>query len=55
MEEEKNITEKEKLLFICSSIILAGIASNYSTVCPSETHALIAKSAAKTLLNSILK
>ena len=55
MEEEKTITEKEKLLFISSSIILAGMASNYSTRYPSETHALVAKGVATILLDSILK
>ena len=56
--EEKNITiylNREQLLFIAAVIILAGIASNYSTVCPSTTHAIVARSAAEDLLNRILK
>lgn len=55
MEEERILSEKEKLLFFCSSIILAGIASNYSTICPSTSHVLIANSVAKSLLDHILK
>ena len=55
MEEKKILSEQEKLLFICSSIIVAGMASNYSTVCPSETHALIANGVAEKLMEIILK
>ena len=56
--EEKNITiylNKEQLIYLASAIILAGIASNYSTVSPSTSHALVAKCAAEDLLNRILK
>ena len=35
MEEEKTITTREQLLVITSAIILAGLASNYSTTRPS--------------------
>lgn len=56
--EEKILTiylNREQLLFIAAVIILAGIASNYSTVSPSTSHALVAKCAAEDLLNRILK
>ena len=57
MEEKtpQSISEREQLLFLGSAIILAGIASNYSTVSPSTSHALVAKCAAEDLLNRILK
>ena len=55
--EQQNLTisfDREQLLFIAAVIILAGIASNYSTVSPSTSHALVAKCVAEDLLNSIL-
>ncbi len=55
--EQQNLTisfDREQLLFIASVIILAGIASNYSTVSPSSSHAIVARSVAEDLLNSIL-
>ena len=57
MEEQKTIIiiDKESLLFLASAIILAGMASNYSTRYPSETHALVAQGVAKFLLTSIQK
>lgn len=57
MEDPKTIIilDKETLLFLATAIILAGIASNYSTVYPSETHVLVAKGVARHLMNSILK
>jgi hypothetical protein len=48
------ITDRERLLILATAIILAGIASNYSTICPSESHVLIARSLAKTILNYFL-
>ena len=56
--EEQNITiylDRKQLLFLASALIVAGIASNYSTVCPSTTHAIVARSVAEELLNRILK
>lgn len=56
--EEKNLTiyfNREQLLFIASALIVAGIASNYSTISPSTTHAIVARSVAEELLNRILK
>ena len=57
MEEQntKHISNREQLLFLASSIILAGICSNYSTIGPSSSHILVARCAAKDLLDSILK
>ena len=54
MEEEKYITQREQLLVITSAIILAGIVSNYSSVGPSFSHIIVAKGAAKDILDSIL-
>ncbi len=56
MEEQntKPISNREQLLFLASSIILAGICSNYSTIGPSSSHILVARCAAKDLLDSIL-
>lgn len=56
MEEQTTfILTKEQLLIICSAIIIAGIASNYSTVSPTSTHLLVAKGLAQSLLDSISK
>lgn len=55
--EQQNLTirfDREQLLFLSSVIILAGIASNYSTVSPSSSHGIVARSVAEDLLNSIL-
>ena len=54
MEEEKSITPREQLLVITSAIILAGIVSNYTTAGPSFTHIIVAKGAARDLLDNIL-
>ena len=53
MEEEKTITTREQLLVITSAIILAGIVSNYSSVGPSFSHIIVAKGAAKDILDSL--
>ena len=56
MEEQTTIIlDKEQLLILCSAIIIAGIASNYSTVSPTSTHLLVAQGLAQSLLNSIQK
>ena len=54
MEEEKTITQREQLWIITSAIILAGIVSNYSSVGPSSSHIIVAKGAARDILDSIL-
>ena len=51
MEEEKYITPREQLWIITSAIILAGMASNYSTTSPSI---ILARGYAKELLDNIL-
>lgn len=48
--KEKNITPREQLLIIVSSIILAGLAANYSTP-PSIP---LARGLARELMDSIL-
>ena len=57
MEDQKTIIviDKETLLFLASAIIVAGMASNYSTICPSETQALVANGVAKKLMEIICK
>lgn len=54
MEESKTISTREQLLVLATAIIVAGIASNYSTSYPSSTHLSVAKGLAKELLDSIL-
>ncbi len=54
MEEEKTITQREQLWIITTSIILAGIVANYSSVGPSSSHIIVAKVAARDLLANIL-
>ena len=54
--QEQNITirfDREQLLFLASVIIVAGIASNYSTVSPSAFHGLVARSVAQSILDSV--
>ena len=57
MEDQTSITlTREQLLIITSAIILAGIASNYKTSAPSSpSHAIVAVSVAKDLMDRILK
>ena len=55
MEEQTIILDKEQLLILCSAIIIAGIASNYSTTAPTNTHLLVAQGLAQSLLDSIQK
>ena len=49
--KEKPITQREQLWIITTSIILAGMAANYSTVSPSI---ILAKGLARDLLDNIL-
>ena len=56
MEEQTTIIlNKEQLLILCSAIIIAGIASNYSTVSPTKTQVLVAQNLAHSLWDSISK
>ena len=54
MEEERTITTREKLWIITSAIILAGMVSNYISFGPSSTNIIVAKGAARDLLDNIL-
>ena len=54
MEEDKTITQREQLFIIISAIILAGITANYSTISPTSTHIIVAKLAARDLMDNIL-
>ena len=52
MEEQSPIIilmNKEQLLLIIEAIIVAGMAANYSTICPSRSHVTIAHGLAKYL------
>ena len=57
MEEQTSIIilTREQLLYLATAIIVAGIASNYSTVCPSTTHVVVAKGIAQELMDRILE
>jgi hypothetical protein len=57
MEEQNSqpISNRQQLLFLASAIILAGICANYSTLGPHSSHILVARFAARDLLDSILK
>ena len=56
MEEQTTIIlDKEQLLILCSAIIIAGMASNYSTVSPTNTLLFVAQGLAQSLLDSIPK
>lgn len=57
MEEQTTIIvlSKEQLLVFTAAIILAGIVSNYSTLGPSSSRILVAKGAAKELIDCIQK
>ncbi len=56
MEEQNTqpISNREQLLLIMTAIIVAGIASNYSTTCPSTSHIYIAKGVAQDILKIVL-
>ena len=54
--EEQNLTirfDREQLFFLASVIIVAGIASNYSTVSPSSFHGILARSLAQSILDDV--
>ena len=58
MEEQSPIIilmDREQLLLVIAAVILAGMAANYSTVCPSSMHATVAKSLAQNLLDTTQK
>ncbi len=58
MEEQSPIVvlmSREQLLLVITAVILAGMAANYSTVCPATMHATVAKGLAQDLLDAIQK
>ena len=57
MEEQtpKPLSPREQLFLIMTSIIVAGIASNYSTICPSTTHIYVAQGVARDIFKVVLK
>ena len=57
MEEQNTqpISDREQLLLIMTAIIVAGIASNYSTISPSSSHVYVAKGVAQDILKIVLK
>ena len=57
MEEQNTqpISNREQLLLIMTAIIVAGIASNYSTISPSSSHVLVAKGVAQDIFKIVLK
>ena len=48
------LVSREQLLVLTTAIIVAGIAANYSTVCPSTSHVYIARGVARFILESTL-
>lgn len=48
------LMSREQLLVLTTAIIVAGIAANYSTVCPSTSHIYIGREVARFLLDSTL-
>ena len=57
MEEQKprTLSEREQLLLIMTAIIVAGMASNYSTVSPTSSHIYVATGVAKDILKIVLQ
>lgn len=57
MKEQNSqpISNKQQLMFLASAIILAGICANYSSLGPQSSHILVARFAARDLLDGILK
>ena len=56
MKEENplKISTRDQLWILTAAIILGGMASNYSTVSTSTIHIIVAKCAAKELIDRIL-
>lgn len=57
MEEQNKqpLSSREQLFLIMTAIIVAGMASNYSTTCPSTSHICIAKGVARDIFKLVLK
>ena len=48
-------SSRELLFLLMTTIIVAGMAANYSTTCPGASHIYIAKGVAKDILKIVLK
>ena len=57
MEEQNHtpLSIREQLSLVLVAIIVAGMAANYSTPCPTTTHIYIAQGIAKDILKIVLK
>ena len=57
MEDQntKPLSSREQLILIMTTIIVAGMAANYSTACPGHSHIYIAKGVARDILKIVLK
>ncbi len=57
MEEQNTqpLSSREQLFLIMTTILVAGMAANYSTACPSTSHIYIAKGVARDILKIVLK
>ena len=57
MEEQNTqpLSTREQLFLIMTAIIVAGIASNYSTTCPSTSHIYVAKGVVRDIFKIVLK
>lgn len=48
-------SSRELLLLLMTTIIVAGMAANYSTSCPATSHIYIAKGVARDIFKIVLK
>lgn len=55
MKRQNNISQREQLLAICSAIILAGLASNYTSSGATSSNIIVARYAARELIDGILE
>ena len=57
MEEQNTqpLSSKEQLFLIMTSIIVAGMAANYSTTCPSTSHIYVAQGVVMDIFKIVLK
>ena len=56
--EEQNphpLSPREQLLLIMTAIIVAGMAANYSTTCPSTSHIYVAQGVVRDIFKIVLK
>lgn len=57
MEEQNTqpLSPRDLIILIMTSIIVAGMASNYSTVSPTTTHIYVAQGVARDIFKIVLK